>query len=95
MNNIDIFKKKILYLSQHRGIKEMDLLLGNFVEKYINVFNEKELEELESLLSIDDNTLYSWYLNQNESDLIPNNSVSLKFKSLPYTILGPFNSIVP
>ena len=46
MNNIDIFKKKILYLSQHRGIKEMDLLLGNFVEKYINVFNEKELEEL-------------------------------------------------
>jgi len=80
MNNIDIFKKKILYLSQHRGIKEMDLLLGNFVEKYINVFNEKELEELESLLSIDDNTLYSWYLNQNESDLIPNNSVSLKFK---------------
>tara|TARA_Y100000590_G_scaffold468984_1_gene654248 strand:+ start:968 stop:1222 length:255 start_codon:yes stop_codon:yes gene_type:complete len=80
MNNIDIFKKKILYLSQHRGIKEMDLLLGNFVEKYINVFNEKELEELESLLSIDDNTLYSWYLNQKESDLIPNNSVSLKFK---------------
>ena len=80
MDNIDIFKKKILYLSQHRGIKEMDLLLGNFVEKYINVFNEKELEELESLLSIDDNTLYSWYLNQNESDLIPNNSVSLKFK---------------
>ena len=79
MNNIDIFKKKILYLSQHRGIKEMDLLLGNFVEKYINVFNEKELEELESLLSIDDNTLYSWYLNQKESDLIPNNSVSLKF----------------
>ena len=80
MNNIDIFKKKILYLSQHRGIKEMDLLLANFVEKYINEFNEKELEELESLLSIDDNTLYSWYLNQKESDLIPNNSVSLKFK---------------
>ena len=80
MNNIDIFKKKILYLSQHRGIKEMDLLLGNFVEKYINVFNEKELEELESLLSIDDNTLYSWYLNQKESDLIPYYCVSLKFK---------------
>ncbi len=80
MDNIDIFKKKILYLSQHRGIKEMDLLLGNFVKKYINIFNEKELEELESLLSIDDNILYSWYLNQKESDLIPKNSVSKKFK---------------
>ena len=77
---MNILKKKIIFRSCHRGNKEMDLLLGNFVEKYINVFNEKELEELESLLSIDDNTLYSWYLNQNESDLIPNNSVSLKFK---------------
>ena len=28
-------KKKIVYRSNHRGIKELDLLLGNFVRKYI------------------------------------------------------------
>ena len=45
--NIDILKKKILYRSKHRGTKEMDLLLGNFVKKYINSLNEIELGELD------------------------------------------------
>jgi len=47
MKNIDILKKKILYRSEHRGTKEMDLLLSNFVKKYINSLNECELCELE------------------------------------------------
>ena len=63
MKNIDILKKKILYRSEHRGTKEMDLLLSNFVKKYVNSLNESELCELESLLNIDDEVLYKWYLN--------------------------------
>ena len=61
MLNIDILKKKILYRCKHRGTKEMDLLLSNFVDKYINIFSEKELFELEKLLNIDDEILYKWY----------------------------------
>ena len=38
MNSIDLLKKKILYRSEYRGTKEMDLLLSNFVKKYINDF---------------------------------------------------------
>ena len=30
-------KKQIVYRSTHRGFKEMDLLLGKFVKKYIKV----------------------------------------------------------
>ena len=40
MKNIDKLKKKILYRSRHRGTKEMDLLLGNFVKKYVNLLNK-------------------------------------------------------
>ena len=47
MKNIDILKKKILYRSEHRGTKEMDILLSNFVKKYVNSLNESELCELE------------------------------------------------
>jgi len=61
--NIDNLKKKILYRSEHRGTKEMDLLLSNFVKKYINSLNESELSDLESLLNIDDEVLYRWYLS--------------------------------
>ena len=69
MKNIDYLKKKILYCSEHRGTKEMDLLLCNFVKKYVNLLNEDELCELESLLNIDDEVLHKWYLNQASENL--------------------------
>ena len=80
MKNIDNLKKKILYRSEHRGTKEMDLLLGNFVKRYVNFLNERELYELESLLNIDDEVLYKWYLNKERTTLIPENSITKKLK---------------
>ena len=78
--NIDNLKKKILYRSEHRGTKEMDLLLSNFVKKYVNSLNERELCELESLLNIDDEVLYKWYLNNKKTTSIPENSITKKLK---------------
>ena len=80
MKNIDNLKKTILYRSEHRGTKEMDILLSNFVKKYINSLNESELCELESLLNIDDKVLYKWYLNNERTTLIPVNSITKKLK---------------
>ena len=80
MKNIDYLKKKILYCSGHRGTKEMDLLLGNFVKKYVNLLNKDELCELESLLNIDDEVLYKWYLSKEKTTLVPENSITKKLK---------------
>lgn len=80
MVNKNILKKKILYRSKHRGFKEMDLLLGNFVNMYINLLDEVELKNLESLLEIDDEILYKWYLNKNSRTLVPVNNVSKKLR---------------
>ena len=80
MNNKDILKKKIIYRSKHRGMKEMDLLLGNFVKKYVNLLNKDELYELESLLNIDDEVLYKWYLNNEKTRLVPENRITKKLK---------------
>ena len=80
MGNLDILKKKILYRSKHRGSKEMDLLLSNFVKKYIDLFNETELKELDSLLNVDDDILYKWYLNLDTKTLVPKNNITKKLK---------------
>ena len=40
MINKEILKKQIVYRATHRGSKEMDVLLGKFVKKYINDFDE-------------------------------------------------------
>ena len=42
MNKIDSIKRKIKYRSEYRGIKEMDLLLGGFVKKYIDKLSYDE-----------------------------------------------------
>ena len=78
--NIDNLKKKILYRSKHRGTKEMDLLLSNFVKKYINSLNERELCELELLLNIDDEVLYKWYLSNGRAASVPENSITKKLR---------------
>ena len=75
MNNIELLKKKILYRSEYRGTKEMDLLLSNFVKKYINDFGIVELKQLDDLLNFDDNSLFKWYLNKKSKIKVPNNKV--------------------
>ena len=60
-NDIDNFKKRLIYRSQYRGTKEMDKLIGSFVQSNINKFNNIQLKELEKFLEIDDDTLYKYY----------------------------------
>ena len=80
MSNKEILKKKIIYRSKHRGTKEMDLLLGNFVKKHINKFNFDELEDLDRLLFIEDEEIYKWYFENNLNNNIPNTKVSVMLK---------------
>ena len=81
MTNKEILKKQIIYRSSHRGTKEMDLLLGNFVKKFIDGFNDNELQDLKSLLFIEDEIIYNWYLKNNSKDKIPVNKVSKMLKN--------------
>ena len=63
-NDIDNLKKRLIYRSQYRGTKEMDKLIGSFVETYINELNFEQLHKLETFLNVDDDTLYKFYNNQ-------------------------------
>ena len=79
--NKEILKKQIIYRSTHRGFKEMDLLLGNFVKKYIDKFNNAELNDLEKLLFIEDEVIYKWYFEKKSDNSIPNTKVSAMLKN--------------
>ena len=81
MNSIEQLKKRILYRSEYRGIKEMELLLNSFVKKHINNFSIVELKQLDDLLNFDDDNLFKWYLNKKVEIKIPNNKVSKLLKN--------------
>ena len=71
---------QIIYRSTHRGTKEMDILLGNFVKKYINKFDDEELSDLSKILNYDDEVLHKLYFDKNEKPSTPNNKIMKMLK---------------
>ena len=80
INNLDIFKKKLIYRASYRGTKEMDILLSSFVNKYINKLDERLLLELEKFLSFEDEIILNFYQNNIVKNKIDKNEVSIIFK---------------
>ena len=83
-NDITNFKKKLIYRSQYRGTKEMDKLIGSFVEANINRFDNNDLIDLEKFLDIDDDTLYKFYNDLIIEDTLLDTKIGKLFKSFNY-----------
>jgi len=64
MKNKKKLINQMIYRSTHRGTKEMDILLGGFVKKYINKLDDNELVELDKILNYEDEVLYKLYFNK-------------------------------
>lgn len=58
ISKLSIRKKKILFKCTHRGTKELDTLLGNYVSNHINVLKSKELDYLDVILDFNDIDLF-------------------------------------
>lgn len=59
-DGLDPRRKRILFRAWHRGIREMDLLLGRYAETVIETLSEAELDQFEALIALDDHDLYGW-----------------------------------
>ena len=79
-NELEIFKKKLIYRAGHRGTKEMDILLSSFVDKNINLFNEQLLNELDKFLNFEDEVILNFYQYDIIKENIDKNEVSKMFK---------------
>ena len=56
----EIRRKRLLFRSWHRGIRETDLLLGSFAEQHLTGLSEAQLDRYEGLLEENDATLFDW-----------------------------------
>ena len=82
--DIEQIKKKIIYRSNYRGTKEMDKLLGAFINKYIDQLNYEDLNELIKFLEIDDNNLYNFYNGLDTNIKFENNKINNLFRNFKY-----------
>ena len=80
-NKLEIFKKKLIYRASYRGTKEMDMLLSKFVNKYINLWNESYLKELEEFLDYEDEVILNYYRDNIKKNGIEKYKISEIFKN--------------
>ena len=80
-NKLEIFKKKLIYRASYRGTKEMDMLLSQFVNKYISIWDEPYLKELEEFLNYEDEVILNFYRDNINKNGIEKNKISEIFKN--------------
>jgi len=59
-DGLDPRRRRLLFRSWHRGIREMDLVLGRFADAHIAELSDAELDEYETWLEIPDQQIFTW-----------------------------------
>ena len=58
--DLDPRRRRLLYRAWHRGIREMDLVMGRFADAEIGNFTDSELDQFEHLVDAQDHDVFSW-----------------------------------
>jgi antitoxin CptB len=61
---LDPRRRKLLFMCWHRGIREMDLIMGRFADQNIDRLSEEEVTELERLAELPDQNLLGWFTGE-------------------------------
>ena len=65
--DLDPRRRRLLFQSWHRGIREMDLIMGRFADAEIGTLSESELTEFEALIEVPDRDLFKWFTGEAET----------------------------
>jgi len=60
---LDERRRRLLYRAWHRGMREMDLIMGRFADAAIADMSEADLDAFERLSEVPDPDLYNWIAN--------------------------------
>jgi antitoxin CptB len=58
--DLDPRRRRMLFRAWHRGMREMDLLMGRFADAEIGSLSEEDLATFETLIELPDRDLLGW-----------------------------------
>ena len=88
--DLDHRRRRILFRSWHRGLREMDLIMGQFADKHIGDLAEPELDEFELLIEVPDRDLLMWLTGETLTPANYDQPVFRKLKAF-HTHMGPIH----
>ena len=72
-------RKRLIFRSEHRGTKEMDIVMGSFARKNVPDFSEEELSLFDMILQENDPDLYNWLTRKEQ---VPSEKMNVVFEKL-------------
>ena len=79
-------RKRLAFRAWHRGMKELDLLIGGFADRHLAELNPAQLDLFEALLDVPEPLMYGWLMGQDRPPAEFDNDVMrliLDFKYSP------------
>ena len=63
---LDARRRRLLFRCWHRGMREMDLIMGRFADAAVEQLTSDELAEFEHLMEVPDRELLAWITGEAE-----------------------------
>ena len=82
-HGLDARRRKLLFRAWHRGMRELDLIIGRFADSAIGQLTDDELVQFEELIEVSDHELLAWITGET--------NVSAQFDSAVFRRLCDFN----
>jgi len=76
---LDPRRRRLLFRAWHRGIREMDYIIGRFADAHLTTLADTELDTFESWLDIPDQQMFAWV---NGAEAVPAEINSALFQRL-------------
>jgi antitoxin CptB len=89
--DLDVRRRRNLFRAWHRGIREMDLIMGRFADAEIAAMREDDLAAFERLIEVPDRDLYLWLTGEAETPSNYDTPVFRRLKSF-HTHDAPIHS---
>ena len=87
---LDPRRRRALFRSWHRGMREMDLLMGRFADAHMAALSDAELDDYEILIEVEDRDIFGWLTG--EMDIPPAYDTPVFRKILAFhTHAGPID----
>ena len=61
---LDARRRRLLFQSWHRGMRETDLIMGRFADSALTELSDTELSEFERLINVPDPDLLAWVIGE-------------------------------
>lgn len=62
--SLNVQRRKLLFRARHRGLRELDVLLGGFADARLADLGAGEVDEFERLLDLPDREVLAWLMGE-------------------------------